>query len=183
MLPPLGGAHLREFPRYRCDVNSTIARVATASCLTMILAPGVVRSEPISTPEAGWAAITKCAALADEDARHACSDDVLRDAGLLPAKSTERRKRFGLQRQPDRSAPPAANVSEQLEVTLARVEQSGDGKLVLTTTDGAVWRQVESDAIRPAPAQGQTMSISKTSFGGFMCEARKRIAFRCFRLR
>jgi hypothetical protein len=59
---------------------------------------------------------------------------------------------------------------DQLEVTLAGVDQAGDGKLVVTTTDGALWRQVESEAIRPMPVQGQTMTIAATSFGGFMCK-------------
>jgi hypothetical protein len=71
----------------------------------------------------------------------------------------------------------------QHEVTLAAVEQGGDGKLVLTTTDGAIWRHAERIVIFPLPQQGQTIAITKTSFGGFMCKPTKWVAFRCYRAR
>jgi hypothetical protein len=54
---------------------------------------------------------------------------------------------------------------------------------MLTTTENAVWRQVESDAVRPMPTPGQSMKIEKTRFGGFMCETAKAVAFRCYRAR
>jgi hypothetical protein len=144
---------------------------------------------------AHWDAIKKCAVITNDRARHSCTDDVMRDAGLLAApvaksveqpkaleqpKAVDRRKDFGLTPAP----PPKPTPDEQrLEVTLASVEQGPDGKLILTTNDGAVWHQVESDAIRPMPAKGQTLKVSQTSFGGFLCEAAKRVAFRCFRSR
>jgi hypothetical protein len=70
-----------------------------------------------------------------------------------------------------------------VQVTLASVVTGDDGKLVLTTTEGAVWRQVESTPVRPVPAQGKVMTIERSSFGGFMCEFGKWVAFRCFRAR
>jgi hypothetical protein len=85
---------------------------------------------------------------------------------------------------PGSSSPPSLPTKQQkenLEVTLAKVEQGGDGKLVLTTTDGAVWRQVEGGVVRQTVAQGQTMKIEARSLGGFMCEPSKYVAFRCFR--
>lgn len=87
------------------------------------------------------------------------------------------RKRVGC------GAAAERHSADELDVVLATVEQAGDGKLVLTTTDGAVWRQVESQAIRPTPEQGQTMTIARTRFGGFMCKPSKWVAFRCFRAR
>ena len=160
-----------------------VMQVAVVSCLVSLAA----QSQDTSNAEAGWAAIGKCAAIKDDDARHACSDDVLRKAGLLPGaeaaaetKSADSRKRFGLQRP---TTDAASRHDEQLEVTLASVDQGGDGKLVLTTTDGAVWRQAESDAIRPPPVRGQTLTIAKRSFGGFMCKSSRYVAFRCFRSR
>jgi hypothetical protein len=123
--------------------------------------------QSITSAEDGWAAMRKCAAIVDESSRHACSDNVLRKAGLLTGAGAK---------------DPAAK-DDQLEVTLANVTQAGDGKLLLTTTEGAVWRQVESQAIRPMPTRGQSMKIEKTSFGGFMCKPGKWVAFRCFRAR
>jgi hypothetical protein len=199
-------------------MSSRIARVALASCL-VTLASLTARSEDISSAEDGWAAMKRCAALAEDKARHACTDETLREAGLLgaverrptegreaadsphaadnsyaaesarsaetarPAESAPAivsRQSFGL---PPPPAPKPSPSDTRLQVTLANVAQSGDGKLVLTTTDGATWRQVESEAIRPMPAQGQTMTIARKSLGGFMCESAQRVAFRCYRIR
>jgi hypothetical protein len=172
-----------------------IGRVAATTCfLITVWAQAAAEDRQISSTETGWSAIKTCAAILDDESRHACSDKVLRDAGLLPSaepESSKHRKGFGLE-HPTAPAPSPAKSSEQqmqqhnadrLEVTLAAVEERGDGKLVLTTTDGAIWQQVESDPIRPAPAQGQTMTIAKASLGGYLCKSGKWVAFRCFRTR
>jgi hypothetical protein len=124
-------------------------------------------------------------------------DDVLRGAGLLPSSAAERRESFGLQKPPsppepkpavppaparEATAPPPADP-RQLEVTLASATQAADGKLVLVTTEGAVWRQSESQTIRWLPVQGDAMKIEKTTFGGFLCSLGKGTVFRCRRTR
>jgi hypothetical protein len=163
--------------------------------MALALIAGPALGEEISGADAGWAAMKRCAAIAEDKARHACTDETLREAGLLGARkpapaaavaapasvpAPDSRQRFGL---PPRPAPKPSPSDARVAVTLANVEQRGDGKLVLTTTDGAIWRQVESEAIRPLPAQGQTMTIAKNSLGGFMCESANRVAFRCYRTR
>jgi hypothetical protein len=155
---------------------NNVVHLAAVCCLVSVAA----QSQESPSVEARWAAIAQCAAIHDDDARHACSDNVLRDAGLLP-DAADAKASFGLQR-PAPSAPRQRD-DERLEVTLASVEQAGDGKLVLTTTDGAIWRQVESDTVHQLPVQGQTMKIAKKSLGGFMCEPSRYVAFRCFRIR
>ncbi len=161
---------------------------ATVACLAAVMMPTVVMAQAGAAD--GWVAITQCASIADDAARHTCLDDVLRRAGLLSRKS------FGLETSPahqpapvpsDASVAAAAQAKrehdEPLQVTLAEVTAGGDGKLALTTTDGAVWRQVESAAVRPTPTRGQAMTIERTSFGGFMCKPGKWVAFRCYRAR
>lgn len=158
-------------------------RIAALAILTCL--PAIALSQDASTTaEAGWAKMAKCAAIADDRARHTCTDETLRAAGLL-TEATQR-KSFGLQKpEPvaaaQNSPPKSKNEKENLEVTLAKVEKRGDGKLVLTTTDGAVWHQVESATVSPVPAQGQTMTIEARSLGGFMCEPSKYVSFRCYR--
>jgi len=93
--------------------------------------------------------------------------------GAVAPREEAQRKRFGLEGSRD----------PELEVTLATVKEGGDGKLVLTTTDGAVWRQVESEPVRPTPAQGQTMTITKGSLGSYLCKPGKWVGFRCARVR
>ncbi len=167
-----------------------IGGIASALCIVAI-----AHGEATSSAEAGWARMTQCAAIGDDKARHTCTDDALREAGLLTeeTKATAKRKAFGLQNPeplatasaPPMAAPAAsagpAPKSENLEVTLAKVDHSGDGKLVLTTTDGAVWHQVESDAVRQIPKQGEVMKIEARSLGGFMCQPSKYVSFRCYR--
>jgi len=92
------------------------------------------------------------------------------------AQSKESRADFGL--QPKTFREPA--VARTLQVTLSQVDQA-DGKLLLTTTEGAIWKQVESTDVWPVPTGGQTMTIEKGSFGGFFCEPSKYVSFRCYR--
>ncbi len=94
------------------------------------------------------------------------------------APSKESRADFGL--QPKTVREPA--VARTLQVTLSRVDQA-DGKLLLTTTEGAIWKQVESTDVWPVPTGGQTMTIQRGSFGGFFCEPSKYVSFRCFRVK
>ena len=95
---------------------------------------------------------------------------------VSPAQSKESRADFGL--QPKTFREPA--VARTLQVTLSKVDQA-DGKLILTTTEGAIWKQVESTDLWPVPTGGQTMTIARGSFGGFFCEPSKYVSFRCFR--
>ena len=95
---------------------------------------------------------------------------------VSPAQSKESRADFGL--QPKAFREPA--VARTLQVTIRQVDQA-DGKLLLTTTEGAIWKQVESTNVWPVPTEGQTMTIERGSFGGFFCEPSKYVSFRCFR--
>src|SRR5262245_55863038 len=118
--------------------------------IALVWAPGLVLGEDISSAAAGWAAIKQCAAIANDEARHTCTDETLRNAGLLgrvqpkaaageklaesdksvesPKPAADTRKQFGLQPPP---APKPTPSEARLEVTLANVAQSGDGKLIL----------------------------------------------------
>src|SRR6185503_16088215 len=85
-----------------------------------------------------------------------------------PARSKQSRADFGL--QPKTFREPA--VARTLQVTLSQVDQA-DGKLLLTTTEGAIWKQVESTDVWPVPTVGDTTTTEKGSFGGFFCEPSK----------
>ena len=181
----------------------TVARIALA------LAPLTVSSLPAQTParltpEQGWSEIGQCAASASERARHACLDEVLRRAGLLTpqAEAKERRRQFGL----DPNAPgaakattvpapspapapaakspvPKAQAAERVEVDVARAVMANDGKVVITTADGAIWKQTDSDTIPRLPAEGDRVNIRKASLGSYLCELPTHHTFRCIRTR
>jgi hypothetical protein len=172
-----------------------IIYATVASCLmSTAWAQDSASTQQTSTDESGWSAMKKCAAVLDDNLRHACTDNALRDAGLLPdseTASSKRQERFGLQRPAARAATPTTasdaptqqKPEDKVEVTLAAVKESGDGKLVLTTTDGAIWKQVETQVVQPTPVQGGSMTITKTILGGFMCKPNKWTTFRCARTR
>jgi hypothetical protein len=176
-----------------------IRRAVTIACLAAMSA---AYAEDSSSVQAKWNAIAKCAPLVDDGARHACLDDVLRKSGLMPdaARAAASRQRSELP-APAVAAPTAAASSvatpatpvaapsakhapeELIQVTLAGVKRGGDGTLVLNTTEGAVWRQIEAAALHPEPVAGDTLTIKHTVFGGYMCQSKKWIVFRCVRTR
>ncbi len=190
-------------------------RAAAAwSLVTLALAPIIGLSQQKSSAEDEWAAIVKCSAIKDVDARHLCTDAVMRGAGLLADDAVERRAQFGLSKSAPaasgaavaataaaQSAPapastaatvapvaaatvaaaPAASDPKRMEVTLARVEVAKDGRLTLTTSEGAVWRELENDPISPRPREGDALTIEKTAFGGYFCRMGKHVTFRCVR--
>ncbi|HEY4214622.1 MAG TPA: hypothetical protein VGM84_24310 [Steroidobacteraceae bacterium] len=81
-------------------------------------------------------------------------------------------------------APPATPPAhDKLDVTIAKVDESRDGKFTVTTTEGAVWRQIESVTLHQPPLKGDTMTITEGFLGGFMCKSSKYVTFRCQRLR
>jgi len=174
-----------------------ISHVAGVLVMSVLVPSSPAQESPsgerIAPSEAAWSAITQCARIAKDSDRHVCLDDALRNAGLMsahptaapvaqtpdsvsPTQSKERPTDYGL--QPKTSREPA--IPRTLQVTLKRVDHA-DGKLFLTTTEDAIWRQVESAPVFPEPTEGQTMTVEKGSFGGFFCVLSKYVSFRCYR--
>jgi hypothetical protein len=84
---------------------------------------------------------------------------------------------------PTRSAAKASPESspDRVEVEVASAVAGRDGKLVVTTTDGAVWRQTESITNYRLPAAGERMTIRKGSLGGYLCTPSSKLSWRCAR--
>ena len=92
--------------------------------VAFILSVGVCASQVAwadSRADAGWAKMTQCATITDDNARHTCTDDALRDAGLLESRESSKRKAFGLQQAAPSPltapAPAPAVVSAPAPVT------------------------------------------------------------------
>jgi hypothetical protein len=190
----------------------TIVHTRCAVTIAFLAAVSAAAAEDSSSVQAKWDAIANCAPLVDDGARHACLDDVLRKTGLMPqtARAAASRQRFGLAAPtvpvpavvaPVAAAPtvtpapvavPAAPVAAPnakhapenlIQVTLAGVRRGADGTLVMNTTEGAVWRQIEPEALHPEPLAGDTLTVKHTVLGGYMCQSKKWIVFRCVRTR
>ncbi len=181
---------MRLIVHIRCTV--------TAACLVAgLVAVPATRADDSSSVQAKWDAVTKCAPLLDDGARHACLDEVLRKSGLMPdaARAAASRQQFGLPAPAGPASSAAASATavaapsakrapdDLIQVTLAGVKRGGDGALVLDTTEGAVWRQIEAADLHPDPVAGDTITIKRTLFGGYMCQSKKWIVFRCVRTR
>ena len=155
--------------------------------------------------EGNWNAIARCAAIDAAEQRHACVDGVLRQAGLLSEERVAQRAReeFGSPVRPERqnqaqavvrpeptaeppaepmAAPPlrAADIDE-LETTIAAVRMSGNRRLTITTAEGSVWEQTQSETFRALPEVGDAFSIDRTSLGGFRCKFQSSSVYRCRR--
>jgi hypothetical protein len=89
------------------------------------------------------------------------------------------------------SAAPAATAknslpppSDRLEVELARVDKAANGRLFVTTTEGAVWLQNETVDMPQPPMAGDRMTIRKGPLGGYRCTvASTQLTYRCIRNR
>ncbi len=162
---------------------------------------------PAGTPPS-WETLTHCAAMANEDARLSCYDGSMRAAGYAPKPAevaAEKHKRFGLAlpdlkilRKHDKAEGTQAAASAAAPAAPAKAEEPEDritaqldlvatippaGKLLLFTTDGAIWAQTDSVPVPQTPKPGQTMVIRRNTFGGYFCQFDKWNAVRCARKR
>ena len=137
---------------------------------------------PITGAQDGWAAITACAQVRDDDARRDCIDGVLRRAGLLTGPSrSDAIIRLPAQPSPPAPAPearrsflglsisaPETEDQPQIATTIAKAFVDGDGRLVMITSDGKHWRSVDGGLQPPKP--GDAITIGKDSMGAYECD-------------
>ncbi len=173
----------------------------------MLLGGSGAHAQPNGDTSANWDAVVRCAQKAGVSARHDCIDRLLREKGVLDAQRelSEARQSFGQDRRaepkpapaeapvPAAAAAPRAEVAAssgsapsappelkalQTQVTSARV--AADRMLVITTTEGAIWKQIETVEIRFPPVKGDSIEIEQTALGGHRCKLGK--IFRCQRV-
>jgi hypothetical protein len=81
-------------------------------------------------------------------------------------------------------APAESSEPDRLNVELIKVEKAVNGRIFVTTNDGAVWLQTESVSMPLPPAVGDRMSIRKGALGGYRCTvASTNLTYRCIRNR
>jgi hypothetical protein len=125
--------------------------------------------------------LTQCRAIAEDQARLACFDraaaafDEAEKAGDIvvvdKAQATEvKRQAFGLNLNSalsmfDRGAH--ADKVDRVTMTVGEVKKTADGKWMITTTEGQIWRQIDSDPLDLTPKAGDTVVVSRGSLGSF----------------
>jgi hypothetical protein len=162
-----------------------MAAVIALAGVTGVFAPRAAQAD--SPPSAA-----DCRAISDFTLRGQCWDALDR-AGLHDEQVVKKRN-FGLGLRPPSVAaivipkpkkekvvnPDAADVNS-LSITIASIEDSAMGHVILTSTDGAIWEQTDSDPLNQRPEPGDTIEVSKSMFSGYMCHMSHWQAVRCQR--
>jgi hypothetical protein len=136
-----------------------------------------------------------CRAVTDFDLRGKCWDalDNQSQKDVQDIKE-EKKHAFGLglhapsisailpnREQKEREAKIEREEIRNQTLTLASVEGTAIGRLLLTATDGAVWEQTDTDRVNNPPNPGDTVEVSKGMMGGFMCQVSRWEKVRCQR--
>ena len=167
-------------------------RTAQTSAFAAVLAAIAALAAPHAALAQSPKSAADCRAISDFNLRGQCWDAL--DQAKQQDTQVEKKKSFGL----GLHAPSIASIlpkkedrirEERLEqedvrnltLTLASVENTALGRLVLTSTDGAVWEQTDSDPPNGRPQPGDTIKISKEMFGGYMCHVTRWESVRCQR--
>ena len=158
-----------------------------------------------SGPPPSWDALIPCAQKADPAEGFRCYQAAMRAAGYTAnpeIAAAERRRRFGLSlpligsHKSAAKAPaeatgatpgalPAQAEEEPEDRVTVKLEQVALipplNRLLLVTTDGAVWLQTDSEPVSPTPKPGEPMTVVRGKIGGYFCQFDRVTKVRCTR--
>lgn len=143
--------------------------------------------------------LSACPKIAEDAARLACYDKAAK--ALIQAESkgdvvvVDREQAREVRRQSFGFQIPSINVFSHNSVqkenaeeainrstgVVASVAKGPDGKLLITTEEGAVWAQTDNFPIDPMPRKGGTVTFTKGAVGGYFCDVSKYQSVRCER--
>ena len=178
-------------------VMLTVIATALTGALT-IPARAQVKTPP------SWETLVRCADMTDVNKQVECYNAAMREAGYVRSPqvaAAERHKTFGLtlpnlhkakppetavaqQSGAPGAAPSPAPAEDENRITVHIVEVAYTqplNKLMIVTSDGGVWEQVDTIPLTFTPKAGQAIEIRKTRFGGFFCQFDRTNAVRCVR--
>lgn len=153
------------------------SRAAVAG-FALMLAGAAKAAEPANPALAGLEA---CVGLSDAAAKASCYDQALinlnaalraGDIAIVQRKEAQaaQRSAFGLSLPAlnlfDRMGPSAGPL-EEVTGEVKRAERDVRGRWIIELTDGAVWRQVDDEAISPSPRVGSRAEIRRASLGNY----------------
>ncbi|HWE45484.1 MAG TPA: hypothetical protein VG407_05600 [Caulobacteraceae bacterium] len=158
---------------------------ALALALAALAASPLLAKDKRQGPEVGRAQalqdLAHCRTITEDAARLACFDkaaatfDEAEASGDIvvvdKAQAKEvKRQAFGLNLNGalgifDRGIH--AEKVDSVALTVAEAHQDGYGKWIITTSEGQIWRQIDSDPLDEAPRKGQEAVVSQGSLGSF----------------
>jgi hypothetical protein len=159
--------------------------VATAAALIALAATPLIAKDKRKAPEVGRAQalqdLARCRTITDDQARLACFDkaaatfDEAEKAGDIvvvdKAQAGEvKRQAFGLNLNGALGIFDKGIHAEKVDsvtLTVAEAHQDGNGKWIITTSEGQIWRQIDSDPLDDTPRKGEEAVVSQGSLGSF----------------
>ncbi len=165
------------------------------------LSASAALAAPASKPDVGRAAVVEslsdCRKITEDASRLACYDKA---AGALDQAESQgqvvvidreqakavRRQAFGFNLPSlnlfSRGAPKTDEGLDHLNLDIASVHHSSEGKWVFVATDGAVWRQTDSEELAEEPRQGSKLFVHSGALGSFFCKVDGQPQVRCERV-
>lgn len=141
--------------------------------------------------------VTACRAMTDDASRLACYDaataalDAAERKGELVVMDQgqireAKRRAFGLElggafKVFERSGQTEVAEVDEVTLTVARASRGADGRWLITTSDGQVWRQIDADRGMKDPKPGSTLEIRRASLGSFFMKVDDQRAVRARR--
>ncbi len=187
------------------ELQKVMTGVLGAGLVVGIAAPAAAQAVPAGPPPS-WDSLIPCAQKADPAEGFRCYQAAMRAAGYSPnpeIAATERRRRFGLpslplishkpasksktesaQAQPGAAAATAEEEPQEdrVTVTLEQVALIPPlNRLLLVTTEGAIWQQTDSESVSPTPKPGSSMTVVHGKISGFFCQFDRVTKVRCVR--
>jgi hypothetical protein len=177
----------RSWPR---SAQLAGAAVLALAGVAMVITPRAALADTTTAPKTA----ADCRAITDFDLRGKCWDAL--DQQKQEDTQVEKKKNFGfgaglrapsisslLPKKEDRVREERAKTEDvrDLTLTVASIDQTPIGRILVTSTDGAVWEQTDSDEVRSTPAPGDTVQVTKGMMGGYMCQVSRWQSVRCQR--
>lgn len=153
--------------------------IVTGSIATIVGAAAIAKPLPDTGTPAQVQALLSCRSVTDSNQRLACYDKAAQGFAEAVGKkevvvidkrraNEARRTLFGFS-VPNLGALFGGGGEEisQIEGTVQKVVENGDGTLVLTLADGSTWSQIDDTPVALPPRRGDKIVIKRGALGSY----------------
>jgi hypothetical protein len=162
-----------------------ITRAKKGALVAAVLALAAASAAQSASPDLGRAAVLKavidCRAVTDSAARLACYDaaaaaldaaEAKGDVVVMDREQTRQARReafgFSLPSLDIFSRGEAPEKIDRATFKVKRAWQFDNGKWAVELDSGAVWRQIDNDAVYRTPKNGSTVEIRSAALGSYL---------------
>jgi hypothetical protein len=173
---------------------ATHAKAGLAVLAAALAASGAVSAAPPKPSAAQVKALADCVAITEDAARLACYDKTARllvdaeksgEVVVIDQAQVKEAKRqsfgFNINFGPLFERGGKAEQVNELATTVASATQTADGKWLIRTGEGQVWRQIDSDPLYADPKHGDKVVIRRGALGSYFLKVNDDRAMRAHR--